>query len=171
MTDDDIIREIIRREGGYVDDPADPGGPTRYGITLFTLRYWRKRDVTAADVQGLTEAEAREIYRALYLEKPAFAKYVSDPELRGLLVDSAVNHGPRDAVKFLQRAVGAVADGILGPQSFAAMLRAGSARRIYFLVLAERIAYSGRIITDLPRRSKFAAGWSNRAAEFLRAAA
>jgi lysozyme family protein len=62
---DTILDEIIRREGGYVNHPADRGGPTKYGITAQTLGRWRKLDrpATATEVKALTETEARAIYR------------------------------------------------------------------------------------------------------------
>ena len=66
---DTILDEIIRREGGYVNHPADRGGPTNFGITAQTLGSWRKlgRPATAAEVQALTETEARAIYRQQYI--------------------------------------------------------------------------------------------------------
>ena len=62
---DTILDEIIRREGGYVNHPADRGGPTNFGITAQTLGSWRKlgRPATTAEVRALTEAEARAVYR------------------------------------------------------------------------------------------------------------
>src|SRR5690606_13690489 len=66
---DTILDEIIRREGGYVNHPADRGGPTNFGITAQTLGSWRKlgRPATAAEVQALKEPEARAIYRQQYI--------------------------------------------------------------------------------------------------------
>ena len=59
MTIDQMLNDVLRREGGYVHDPADRGGPTHYGITQRTLRAWRGQLVTAADVRDLTTAEAK----------------------------------------------------------------------------------------------------------------
>ena len=70
MTTEDIIDGIIKREGGYVNNPADRGGPTKFGITLKTLKAWRGSPVTAWGVEGLGEDEAREIYESEYLVKP-----------------------------------------------------------------------------------------------------
>jgi len=60
------LAHTLKFEGGYVDHPADPGGATNLGITLATLRAWRKTAVTKADVRALTKAEAAQIYRANY---------------------------------------------------------------------------------------------------------
>ena len=75
-TIEQILDDILRREGGYVNHPADRGGPTNFGITAQTLGSWRKlgRPATAAEVQALTEPEARAIYR-----QPCFTRDPSRP--------------------------------------------------------------------------------------------
>jgi lysozyme family protein len=67
MTDDAIISEVLAREGGYVDHPADRGGPTNFGITLATLADFVGHPVTASDVRLLDETTARTIYRSRYI--------------------------------------------------------------------------------------------------------
>jgi len=64
VNEDQIIAEIIQREGGFSDRTADRGGATNFGITIQTLAAWRKKPVTVDDVKKLTPAEATEIYRA-----------------------------------------------------------------------------------------------------------
>jgi lysozyme family protein len=138
---DDIITEILRKEGSaYTDNPADSGGPTRYGITLATLARHRGRATTAAEVMRLTEAEAREIYRIRYVLEPGYAPVLAlSPPIGAELVDTAVNAGPGRATEFLQRALNALnrqgkdyaditVDGQCGPGT-AAALRAFLARR------------------------------------------
>jgi lysozyme family protein len=63
-TDDAILAAILRREGGFVNHPADRGGPTHYGITQATLQAWRGRAVSEEDVRALSVEEAKAIYRA-----------------------------------------------------------------------------------------------------------
>ncbi len=78
-TPHDIISDILRREGDrYTNHPADRGGPTKYGITLLTLAAYRDAmnaggehpSATAADVERLTEVEARAIYSIVFLQQP-----------------------------------------------------------------------------------------------------
>jgi lysozyme family protein len=165
MTVDDIIDDIIRREGGFVDHPADRGGPTKYGITQATLAEWRGHPVTIEDVKALTVEEARRIYRALYIEKPGLAA-LPEP-LRGLVVDTAVHSGVKTAVRLLQKALGVPAmDGILGPATMAAV-RNTNAAWLYRKMLAERIRYLGEVITARPANAVFAKGWMERVAEFV----
>jgi len=104
---DTILDEIIRREGGYVNHPSDRGGPTNFGITAQTLGAWRKlgRPATAAEVQALTETEARAIYRHQYITGPGL-DVITHPGLLHLLVDAGVHSGPKQAVQWLQSALG-----------------------------------------------------------------
>lgn len=166
MTPDDIIAEILRREGDrYTDHLSDRGGPTKYGITQTTLAVWREHPVTAQDVSALTEAEATAIYRDIYIERPGF-NGVADSRLRALAVDSAVLHGVNRAVMWLQQVAGCRTDGTLGPASLGA-INAGDSIRLHAGLLALRIAFIGRLITHDSTQAEFAAGWLARVAEFL----
>lgn len=121
---------VLYHEGGYVDNPHDPGGATNMGITLSTLRAWRGRDVTKGDVLDLTKTEAGRIYKAKYWdnirgdELPAGLDYA--------MFDFAVNSGIRRAAKFLQRLLGVKADGILGPMTLRALTH--SSRSVEWLI-------------------------------------
>lgn len=165
-----IIDDIIRREGGYVNHPADRGGPTKYGITAQTLGNWRHlaRAATNNEVAELTESEARAIYRQQYIIEPGFDK-ITNPELMALLVDSGVHSGPKQAVKWLQIALGVSSDGVIGPNTRAVMAAADQ-DLLYIKVLGARLRHLGRLITSDPKQSVFAAGWMNRMAEFVEGA-
>ena len=165
MTPDDIIDDIIRREGGFVDHPADKGGPTKYGITQDTLAGWRGRAVTADDVRGLSKNEAREIYRNIYIVKPGFDR-IRSKRLMALVVDCAVNHGPATAARWLQDAARVPVDGYVGPVTIKAV-NGAPVGELYRYVLAERCRHYGRIITRDQTQAVFAAGWANRVAEFI----
>lgn len=171
-----IIDDLIRREGDrYTNHPADRGGPTKYGITKKTLARWRGQLVTDEDVQNLTEAEARQVYRMLYVDP--FAS-IADPQLQGLLVDSAVQHGEARAVEWLQRALKVKVDRQLGPIT----ARAANSRPIrdtYAEIVAQRCEFYGQLVTDDPKRvaaaiagfrmqAENAHGWARRLAEFVR---
>ena len=164
MTVDAILDEVIRREGGYVHDPADRGGPTKYGITQRTLRAWRGQPMTAADVRQLTRDEARAIYRRQYVDAPGFAT-LPDP-LRAQVMDNAVTSGPRQAIRDLQRAIGGVTvDGRLGPKTRAALQRQGVAA-VHARLIQARAVRIGRIVQRDPTQARFLAGWLTRITAF-----
>jgi lysozyme family protein len=163
VTDDDIIDEIVAREGGYVDHPADRGGPTNRGITLQTLAAWRGRAVTAADVAAMGETEARDIYRRRYIEAPGFHR-IQDDALRSQVIDCAVLHGPHRAAKLLQAALGVAQDGIVGRQTLAALDHAPD---VATRLAAHRLRYIAEIVAGNPSQVAFLRGWVNRATEFL----
>ncbi len=160
----DLIADVIAREGGYVDNPDDTGGPTKYGITQATLSEYRKQPVTAQDVADLQMPEARLIYEAQYINAPGLYR-ITDPTLQALLFDSAVQHGPETAVRWLQAAVSAPIDGDCGPVT-AAAANANPARA-YRQVLATRVRYYGSIIEHDRSDAIFASGWADRVAEFV----
>jgi len=180
-----IAREIVTREGGYVNDPDDPGGATNFGVTIHTMRRLgldldRDGDVDAADVRKLTLARAVEIYKTHYFEKPGIARL---PEaIQASVFDMYVNAGG-NAVKILQRLLAefgepVTVDGALGPKTAAAAARAyakapqhladayGIARRNYYYRLADGRAASRKYAR---RRDGGKGGWIRRAEEFISA--
>jgi lysozyme family protein len=172
----DAIDDILRREGGFVNHPADRGGPTNFGVTQRTLSAWLGRPATLDDVRNLTREEARKIYENEYLHRPKIDR-ISDQALREQVLDAAVLHGPATAVKMLQRALGVDDDGAIGPDTLSA-LGGADAAAIGRRFTMQRIRFIGGIITDDPalRRAKeagfrlqaeFAKGWLNRVTEFL----
>jgi len=177
VTDEEILTAIIQREGGgkFTDLPADRGGPTRWGITEAALEDWRRPQiVTAADVEHLEESEARAIYRQRYLARPGIGR-ISNDDVRAVVLDCAVNHGPVPAIQLLQRALGVKDDGKLGPVTLAAVPYLNG-KLLAIRVLAERARLYGRIIsknlTDrdkdgIPDNVTFAWGWMNRLADMI----
>ena len=131
-----LIDALIAREGGYVDHPADKGGPTNWGITEAVARAngWR------GDMLALPRTEAERIYRRLYWEEPRFDDVEPiAPIIAAELFDTGVNMGPPVAAGFLQRALNALnrnagdyldlaVDRRIGPATLAA-LRGFLARR------------------------------------------
>ncbi|AVO39677.1 hypothetical protein C6Y53_06425 [Pukyongiella litopenaei] len=146
-------------EGGYVDHPRDPGGATNYGITIGTLRAWRKGPVSKADVRNLTLHEAGEIYRANYWrvlkgdELPAGLDLVA--------FDAGVNSGPRRGAQWLQRGLGVSADGVIGRQTKAA----ARAARPRVVVIQRACAARMGFLRGLGNWSTFGRGWSRRVAD------
>ncbi|MGR3401394.1 holin-associated N-acetylmuramidase, partial [Paracoccus sp. (in: a-proteobacteria)] len=154
---EEIAREIVAREGGYVNDPDDPGGATNHGVTIGTMRQLgmdlnRDGRIDAADVKALTRAQAEQIFVLHYFRKPRLSEL---PEkVQPSVFDMYVNAGA-NAVKILQRLVSrmgfpAQADGVVGPKTIAAVADAaeaapdhladayGIARRNYYYALADQ---------------------------------
>lgn len=100
MSVEDIITGIIRTEGGYVDHPADRGGPTNYGITEALAR----QNGYSGRMQDMPESFARSVYERRYVRDPGFHRIVAiDADIGGEVVDTGVNIGPSAAAVFLQR--------------------------------------------------------------------
>lgn len=159
-TFDKVKPVLLKHEGGYVDHPRDPGGATNMGITQGTLSGWRRRKVTKAEVRDLSVDEALAIYKARYWDTvlgdqlPAGVDYAT--------YDFAVNSGPSRAVKYLQRIVGATADGVAGPMTLQAVESCGlSSAQIVERLCDARLAFMKRLRTW----STFGKGWSARVRE------
>lgn len=153
---------VIGREGGFVENPKDPGGATNLGITLATLRSWRSDDdrsdndtVTVDDVRKLTIEDAQDIYRTRYWNALRCDELPAGIDL--MVFDFGVNAGPSRAAKILQKVVGAEADGSIGPRTIAAA-KAGSAREAISAMAKERLAFYQK----LPTWETFGNGWTNR---------
>jgi lysozyme family protein len=174
MTIDDIIEEIMRAEGGYVDDPADRGGETNYGITIATAR----ANGWAGPMRELPRAFAMMIYRRQYVEAPGFDKVIPlSAAIAAELVDTGVNMGPATAGRFLQRTLNALnrngtdwgdiaTDGIVGAGTVAAlrsaMLKRGKADGERVILRALNALQGARYIELAEGRAaneKFVFGW------------
>lgn len=146
---------VIGHEGGLSDDPRDPGGLTRYGIS--------KRAHPTVDVRNLTLAQAKQIYLARYW-LPLHADAMPDA-VAVQVFDAAVNHGIKAATRMMQRALQVEADGVLGPVTLTAMTTIDDAR-FAARFAAERLLY----YTDLAGWESFGRGWTRRVAGNLRLA-
>ena len=168
MTADQIIDGIIQHEGSeFTDDPADRGGPTKFGITLDLLREWRHEPgLDATAVEALTEGDARTILRQKYLLATGLNR-VGDVKVQALAVDMLVNHGLRGGTLIIQRALSQAGDGVLGPLTLASLCSTGSGNHVFEKLLAGRIRFYGRLIGGDPSQARFASGWLNRCADFL----
>jgi lysozyme family protein len=170
MTDKQIVDIVLAFEGGFVDHPADRGGPTNFGITTSALGRWRKlgRDATPEEVQSMTLTEARAIYQEWHIRAPGFNCTKSD-KLRLMLVDAGVLHGVSRAVRWLQEELGVVADGVLGPQSRQALdaLDVSAQDRLARKVLGRRLKAVADIVVKDQSQLAFLRGWIARAVELL----
>lgn len=179
----DIAKEIVAREGGYVNDPDDPGGATNFGVTIHTMRRLgldldADGDIDAQDVKRLTRNQAIDIFVKHYFDRPRIAELPTP--LHATVFDMYVNAGG-NAIKILQRLLvemgqDIVVDGALGPQSIAAAQSAwlaapehlvdayGIARRNYYFRIADRRPASRKYARTRAGRK---GGWIKRAEEFI----
>lgn len=179
----EIAAEIVTREGGFVNDPDDPGGATNFGVTLHTMRrlgmdLTRDGGINEADLRALTRADAIALFIEHYYHRPGIAR-LPEP-LRPSVFDMYVNAGS-NAVKILQRLLremgqAAEVDGLIGPQTVEA---AEAAARLApdHIVDAYAIArrnYYFRLADAWPASRKFArsnaggkGGWIKRAEAFM----
>jgi lysozyme family protein len=146
---------VLGHEGGFVHHPLDPGGPTKFGITLETLARARKAAVDAEDVRTLDWAEAGAIYRALYWDVVRADELPAGLDLA--LFDFAVNAGTVRAARTLQAVLGCPVDGIVGPETVAAARAAPIPETIRALARA-RLDHLAR----LPTWPVFGRGWRRR---------
>lgn len=167
-----MIDDILRREGGFSEHPLDRGGATNYGITQRTLSRYFGRAATVREVRELTPDLARDIYEQNYYLGPGIHRL---PDLvQPFIFDSAVNHGPRRAIRFLQNVcndagLGPVdVDGAVGPQTVDAARRAVEEMGPVLLaaLIEERRNFYHLIVQADPSQEVFLRGWLRRVKEF-----
>lgn len=180
-----IAKEIVAREGGYVNDPDDPGGATNHGVTIHTMRRLgldldRDGVVTEQDVRVLREDQAVDIFVDHYFERPLISHLPR--ELQASVFDMYVNAGT-NAVRILQRLlrdmrIEVTVDGVIGPQTIAGSKQGmaaapdhfvdayGIARRNYYYALADARPASRKFARRLDGGK---GGWIVRAEEFISA--
>lgn len=151
-TFDQAFDRLLGHEGGFVDDPRDPGGATNFGITQAVAR----AEGYAGPMRDLPVAKAKDIYRARYWA-PVRADELPD-SVRFDVFDAAVNHGASQSAKWLQRAVGTQPDGVIGAVTVAAARAAGP------LIAAAFNGYRLQFYTDLGTWPTFGKGWARRVA-------
>lgn len=159
----EAIDRVLRSEGGYVNHPADPGGPTNFGVTIADYRRYVKSDATVADMRAMKVDAAQAIYRTKY-----WAVMRGDALPAGVdycVFDYAVNSGTGRAPKVLQRVLGVAVTGRMDDATVAAA-RAHDPRTLVQAICDERL----RFLKGLKTWAVFGAGWSRRVAE-VRAAA
>ncbi|KRS17465.1 holin-associated N-acetylmuramidase [Roseovarius indicus] len=183
QTVEDIAKEIVAREGGYVNDPDDPGGATKHGVTIHTMRRLGldldgDGRVGVGDVKALTQDQAQAIFIEHYFRRPGIGDLPG--VLQASVFDMYVNAGG-NAVKILQRLLrqmghDVAVDGVIGPQTAAAAQAAhaaapshladayGIARRNYYFRLADRRPASRKFART---RSGGKGGWIKRAEAFI----
>lgn len=182
---EEIANAIVAREGGYVNDPDDPGGATKFGVTIHTMRrlgldLTRDGVIDSRDVQQLSHDQAVQIFLTHYYTGPGISG-LPEP-LQASVFDMYVNSGA-NAVRILQALVSemgyeAQVDGEIGPQTLRSVHAAhraapghlvdayAIARRNYYYSLADRRPASRKYART---RAGGKGGWIKRAEEFMSA--
>lgn len=146
------LDKVIELEGGYVNDPSDRGGETKYGIS--------KKAYPNEDIKNLTIERAKELYIEDYV-KPCKADLLPY-ELQYAHFDASVNHGVKGAAKILQRAAGVKDDGIIGNITLKASKDVTLERYLLY-----RAFYYMEIVGNNPSQYKYIKGWANRLKHIL----
>jgi lysozyme family protein len=164
---DQCMNYLFSVEGGYVDNPRDPGGATNMGITQATLTVWRHASVSTADVQNLTQDEATAIYHANYWNVLRCGSLPSGIDL--MVFDAGVNCGNSHSARTLQTIVGCDADGVIGPATLQAVINAVGASSALSIITQFSKAQSD-YYHSLATFDTFGAGWLARVAATLKVA-
>lgn len=148
----------LKYEGGYVNDPQDPGGATNKGITIATFRRYIKPTGTIADLKALTTEQAKIVYKRQYWDAVLGSELPDGLDFA--VFDFGVNSGPDRAIKYLQRIVGAAQDGKIGPATLKAVRSVPHAKIINDYQDA-RLAF----LKGLKTWGRFGKGWGRRVQE------
>ena len=149
---------MLKSEGGYVNNPADPGGMTNLGVTKATWENWVGRGSDEAEMRGLTPEKVEPLYKKKYFD--AVRGDELPMGLDYLMFDFAVNAGAGRAIKTLQTAVGVTPDGGFGPMTMAAVQAVDPNELIERFSQAKEDFY--RSLTTF---ATFGKGWLNRVAD------
>lgn len=159
MTFDDAFHTLLGHEGGYSNHPADPGGETMWGVTARVARARGYR----GPMKDLPVELAKQWYKEDYWDKVRADELY--PELRYPMFDAAVNSGPRQAIIWLQRALGftgTAVDGVFGKNTLAAEENSPPLR-VKPVLLGQRLDFMTRLNTW----DSFGKGWARRIASLL----
>jgi lysozyme family protein len=157
------VEEVLKREGGYVNHPADRGGPTNFGITQSTLARYRGRKVSAAEVKAMSRDEAIQIYRKYYWNVNRLGEFpLAFALVARMVFDQSVNFGEDAAAKRLQAILAVTQDGDIGPKTLEALARANPRNVGYAYAKSSLRAYVS-IVAAKPSQAVFIKGWAERA--------
>lgn len=152
----DFFHRLIKYEGGYVNDPDDPGGETKWGIS--------KRAYPKLDIKNLTEEDAKGIYYRDYYQKLNIPAIV-DGRIAWQIFDFGVNAGVSRSAKIIQRLVGAKTDGVIGPNTVGKINTYIGRYPLYIEFLSERLKYYMMLTEVRIKNLKYLKGWVLRAME------
>jgi lysozyme family protein len=143
------INLVLANEGGYINNPKDPGGETNFGIS--------KRSYPSEDIKNMTKERATQIYKQNYWDKVKGDQLSNKLDIA--VFDCAVNSGVGTASKILQKVVGATPDGVIGPKTLAAI---DATVNVYSKFLFAWVKNYFSIVNSKPTQMIFLNGWINR---------
>lgn len=161
---DKYAPRLLKWEGGYVDDPSDPGGATCKGVTLsaYRARYGSHR--TKDDLRGISDGQWRAIMKGDYWDK-CKGDLIVNQSVAEIFVDWCINSGAA-IIKKVQALVGAKADGIVGPKTIAA-INAADQKKLHADIKSARREYFESVVRKRPSSKIYLKGWLNRLADFV----
>ena len=151
------LAHVLKSEGGYVNNPADPGGMTNLGCTKAVWEEFVGHPVSEADMRGLTPADVAPLYKRKYWDKVSGDLLPSG--LDYAVLDAAINSGPGRAAKWLQEVAGVAADGAIGPATLTAV-NAKPVQDMFAQYNDKRLQF----LESLPTWATFGKGWGARVA-------
>jgi lysozyme family protein len=167
---DECLDYILKQEGGYSNHPFDRGGTTNKGITQRTYNaYLMSNQLPLRSVEEIDSYEVSEIYKKYFWDLCKCSELPVPLDL--IVLDSAVQHGPARANKWLQRCVGEMSDGIIGDKTLYAVKDKVINKRLEDVIdnyINGRIAFYAQIIKNDPTQEMFAKNWKNRIDSLLR---
>lgn len=164
MTDrfTDCLAFVLKAEGGFSDDPADPGGATMHGVTQRVYDAYRTNlGLPTQSVANIADSEVSDIYKSEYWEPTSCDQLPVGVDL--CVFDFAVNAGDTRSEETLQQALGVTVDGQIGPQTITAA-QAAEPQALANHMLDLREEFYQALVVRKPAEAKFLDGWSNRVA-------
>lgn len=154
------LRQILKYEGGYVNDPDDPGGATNMGITQKVYDAYRKsKGLANAPVKGISKEEVSAIYEERYW-KASRAAYLKWP-LSLAVFDTAVNFGVGRSNQFVAQALGLEGTTKWNPKA-SELIHTADPKAVALKIVELRIAFRHARVAKAPSQKKFLKGWLNR---------
>jgi lysozyme family protein len=164
---DNAFSHVMQSEGGYVNDPKDPGGETNLGVTKAAWSAYLGRPIADGEMKALTKDVVKPFYKKMYWDKEHGDELPKG--LDYLAFDFAVNAGTGQAAKFIQRAVGATADGAIGPSTMELIAKADPHKLVDDFTKEKEDFYKD-LAARKPDLAKFLNGWLTRTAAVASAA-
>jgi lysozyme family protein len=152
------LAQVLKSEGGYVNNPKDPGGETNMGVTKAAWSTWLKRTIMPGEMAQLTHADIIPFYKTLYWDKSYCNQLPTGIDY--MVFDASVNMGVGQNIRLLQKSLGCVADGVIGPNTMKAINDADVKTLIDKFSAQKEMFYR-----SLGTFATFGKGWLRRVAE------